>query len=85
MPKLITCSDCGKQISRNARTCPSCGAPQKSAKDSPWRMLVRVFALVGLILFGLGAWSAAGTTLGVQCGVAATVCGVVFVVLLIKR
>jgi RNA polymerase subunit RPABC4/transcription elongation factor Spt4 len=27
---MINCSDCGKEMSGQAKTCPSCGAPNKS-------------------------------------------------------
>lgn len=27
---LIKCTECGKEISQKAKTCPSCGAPVKS-------------------------------------------------------
>lgn len=29
---LIKCSECGKEISQNAQTCPSCGNPVAQAK-----------------------------------------------------
>lgn len=29
MSKLINCKDCGKEVSKNAKTCPNCGAKVK--------------------------------------------------------
>lgn len=37
--KLISCTDCGAQISRKAAACPSCGAPGGFA--SAQRVIVR--------------------------------------------
>ena len=28
-PKMITCKNCGKEISENLKLCPSCGAKNK--------------------------------------------------------
>lgn len=30
---LITCSDCGKEISDRAKACPNCGAPMRAEPD----------------------------------------------------
>jgi rRNA maturation endonuclease Nob1 len=31
---LIKCTECGKEISDKAKTCPSCGAPVKSVSNA---------------------------------------------------
>lgn len=36
MAKLITCKDCGNQISKNAPTCPSCGAKNRQTSIITW-------------------------------------------------
>ena len=46
---LVACSECGKEISSEAKVCPQCGAKNKNrAKTKAPRWLV-VVALVGLI------------------------------------
>ena len=35
MSLLVACVACGKQISRNAISCPSCGEPAVAQKDNP--------------------------------------------------
>lgn len=30
---LVTCRDCGRQISQNADSCPNCGAPNITSRD----------------------------------------------------
>ncbi|MBP5391236.1 MAG: zinc-ribbon domain-containing protein [Bacteroidales bacterium] len=32
---LITCKECGKQVSDQAASCPHCGAPVKAATPAP--------------------------------------------------
>lgn len=41
--KLIECGDCKKDISRNAVTCPHCGAKNKKKPDSAIVMLAKIF------------------------------------------
>ncbi len=36
-PKLIACTDCGKQISGRAASCPHCGAPTKAGQYAAQR------------------------------------------------
>lgn len=49
---LITCKDCGQQISSKASSCPGCGAPVPSAKSSIKRVFrYAVYAMFALILF----------------------------------
>lgn len=67
MSKLVTCPDCGKQISKQAKACPNCGSPQKSGVGSMGRIISwfigRVLSLVAAVVFlplraiarGLGA------------------------------
>lgn len=58
---LITCPDCGKQVSENAPTCPHCGSPLKTAAPSgqpqkPEKKkggCLRLIGIAFLALFGL--------------------------------
>lgn len=43
--KLINCSDCAKEISKNAKTCPNCGAKNKKKSGAA--------GLIALLLVGL--------------------------------
>lgn len=36
MAKLIKCTACGKEISRNAKSCPNCGQPKKKTSLFSW-------------------------------------------------
>ena len=36
MMALISCSECGHDISKRAKTCPQCGAPQRHFLKSLW-------------------------------------------------
>lgn len=36
MAKLIKCTTCGKEISKNAKSCPSCGQPNKKTSPFTW-------------------------------------------------
>lgn len=53
MAKLMTCKDCGKEISKDAKTCPHCGKPQRKTSGCVWFLLL----LLGLMLFGMLAGS----------------------------
>ena len=53
---LITCAECGHNISDKAEACPSCGAKQK--RRGAARTGLAVFAAIG---FGLAATVVAGT------------------------
>lgn len=48
---LIYCKACGKQISDNAKSCPSCGEPQKRGNKIFYYLLI--IAAIALIGFGL--------------------------------
>lgn len=50
MSKLVTCKVCGANIAKNAKTCPSCGAPRKkSAARIVFGIIIAVFGF--LLLF----------------------------------
>lgn len=40
MANLIQCKDCGNQISRNAESCPNCGAKNKKTSIITWLALI---------------------------------------------
>src|ERR1700741_397644 len=42
---LIYCKACGKQISANAKTCPSCGEPQKAGGNNFFLKILIVLAI----------------------------------------
>lgn len=49
MSKLMTCKDCGAQISKSAKVCPHCGAKRK---PSGWRVFWGTILLfVGIFIF----------------------------------
>jgi hypothetical protein len=56
MAKLTKCRDCEHEISKRAKSCPSCGAPQK-ARTSPVTMLLAIiiFGSVGIAIFSAGS------------------------------
>lgn len=56
MAKLIKCKDCGKEISKNAKSCPNCGA--KIVKTSMMTWLVLIF----IIAFGVHSINNDGKT-----------------------
>ncbi len=48
---LIKCTECGNKISKEAESCPQCGAPRmKKAKPS---ILGVILVLLGLFIFGV--------------------------------
>ena len=52
---LIKCSECGKEISSNARSCPHCGNPTQNRKidvDKEVSALKKVL-IVGVIIFSI--------------------------------
>lgn len=55
MSKLVTCKDCGAQISKSAKICPQCGAKRK---PSGWRIFW------GTILFFVGVSFIAAAIVG---------------------
>lgn len=63
---LRECPDCKKQISIRALTCPSCGAPVKTARNEKNRKAVAVIAgLIGLVILFCGGWRA--KNIGDEC------------------
>lgn len=56
MAKMIKCSDCGKEISAAAKSCPGCGSPQKAGANTPGKTVGRIIALFGLIPSVVGAF-----------------------------
>lgn len=49
MSKLVTCKDCGAQISKSAKVCPHCGAKRK---PNGWRVFWGTILLfVGIFIF----------------------------------
>ena len=48
MEKLIPCKACGKEISKEAKTCPNCGA--KNNRFSLWQAILAIFLL--FIIYG---------------------------------
>ena len=40
MSKLIQCKDCGHQVSKNANSCPNCGAKNKQTSIITWLALI---------------------------------------------
>lgn len=56
MSNLITCKDCGKEISKNAKTCPHCGAKIKKLG-----LIAKVFiGIIGLFVLIMIIGSLAG-------------------------
>lgn len=51
MSEMVFCRGCGKEIHKDATSCPNCGAPQRTA-SSKSRMTA---ALLAFFLGGLGA------------------------------
>lgn len=58
MAKLIRCRDCNHELSKKAKSCPSCGAPQKK-RTSPVTMLLAIIIIgsTGIAIFGGGSGS----------------------------
>jgi len=58
MAKLIKCRDCEHEISKKAKSCPNCGAPQK-ARTSPVTKLLAIiiFGSMGIAIFSGGGGS----------------------------
>lgn len=46
MAKLIKCRDCGQSLSKKAKTCPNCGAPNK-AGGFGWGSVIILSVIVG--------------------------------------
>ncbi len=45
---LIKCNDCGKDMSKKASACPSCGAPPK--KKAPGLRLIGLILIAGIVI-----------------------------------
>ena len=54
MGRLIRCDDCGHEISKNARACPKCGAPQKKRTSPITKLLAYImFGSLGISIFAM--------------------------------
>ena len=55
---LVACSECGKQVSTLATSCPSCGAPVNGGGDgsAARREPVVNAGLLGKLVTAMGAW-----------------------------
>ncbi len=82
---LVTCPDCGKAISDQAPSCPSCGRPQAAPRQTPsayvWKKsevfglgcLVQALSLaVGFVIGVLGG------SVGILLGIAVALAGLVW-------
>jgi hypothetical protein len=43
----VKCRDCGNQISKKAKSCPQCGAPQRRTSPLAWTVLILIVGWVG--------------------------------------
>ena len=50
--KMVTCKSCGQQIAKSAKTCPSCGAKNKSSKLPIIIGAIVVLAIIGAVAGG---------------------------------
>ena len=49
---LITCKECGKEISNSAKSCPQCGAKRSSPLSTVWTVVKVVVAVfVGFVVY----------------------------------
>ena len=48
---LVKCKECGNKISKEAESCPQCGAPRK--KKAKLSILGVILVLLGLFVFGV--------------------------------
>lgn len=51
MSAVVTCPDCGSMVSKRAKACPKCGAPNRPA-NNPKVVLALVLVITALALFG---------------------------------
>lgn len=58
MANLVKCRDCEHEISKNAKSCPSCGAPQRK-RTHPITM---VFGVLIIGSMAIGIFSGAGSS-----------------------
>lgn len=59
MANLINCKDCGKEVSKKAKTCPHCGAKVKKGHKILWTIL-GIFGL--FVIIGIFSEEENGTT-----------------------
>ena len=58
MAKLLKCRDCEHEISKKAKLCPSCGAPQKTRTSPVTKLLaIIIFGSMGIAIFSGGGGS----------------------------
>lgn len=53
---LIKCSECGKEISNKAKTCPNCGAPVKLddlKQEVSWGKAIGIIVGILFVILGL--------------------------------
>jgi hypothetical protein len=71
MSNLVECSDCGKEISKQAKACPHCGAPPPkpvATTEQQLKAWVVILAVAGMLWyffgdpFGSGGSSSSSTT-----------------------
>lgn len=60
---MITCSDCGTEISKSAKACPKCGSTQH--KTSIWPWIIGVPIGLFLLVMVIGAFTGPKTTLDI--------------------
>jgi len=88
--KMITCSDCSKQISANAKACPNCGSPQEASRHTAGKSIGRILALLGMILLGVAAYGSylsgpSHVTKTISFSLIAAICLVIFIALNTKK
>ena len=56
MAKLTKCKDCKHEISKKAKSCPSCGSPQKGRTHPVTKLLaIIIFGSMGIAIYGGGS------------------------------
>lgn len=70
---LIKCSDCGKEFSSNAESCPNCGNPKKEKevkeavvekKKGTWSTTKLIIGIISMVLFVLIAFQSCAVGIG---------------------
>jgi hypothetical protein len=51
---LIHCSECGREISDRASSCPGCGAPVRAVSEAVPPSLPAASPIMGVVAFGAG-------------------------------
>lgn len=59
---LIKCRECGKEISKTAKTCPNCGAKNKNRPTSPITWLVVIILIISSLGFICNVFFSSKTT-----------------------